>query len=288
MAIVDKWMADIPQQFQGKKNIELFFNAFAKQLEELKQVFEEVNSKTQLDTATGKNLDYVGNQLSMTRKEATELLMHTTDYVLTDELYRKCLNYQVLKETGSCTYEEIMGSVFDLWEVDTANYIENIDEPATIRLQLGSYFTESVDPSVGKVLMFKPAGVKTIFEIGYVTEIDALQFLELSLFSLGIYFDIIEWNWGEKKLDGSWILDGSTYFASLLAYIPVKVNLAPIKLINWTHPDYVWHLDGHIELDGMWPVGAEEEEQMTVYINGEQVKDELEENSNESKTEEEN
>lgn len=35
MDILDKWLDDLPQQFQGKKYIEALISVFAKQLEDL-------------------------------------------------------------------------------------------------------------------------------------------------------------------------------------------------------------------------------------------------------------
>ena len=35
MGILDKWLDDLPQQFQGKKHIEDLISVFAKQMEDL-------------------------------------------------------------------------------------------------------------------------------------------------------------------------------------------------------------------------------------------------------------
>lgn len=55
--VIDEWMNDIPSQFQGKKNIEILINAFARQLQEVQQMFADLYEKTDLDVATGQNLD---------------------------------------------------------------------------------------------------------------------------------------------------------------------------------------------------------------------------------------
>ena len=57
MQIVDSWFDDIPQQFLGKKNIEVLIRIFARQLQELQQVFDDLDTKLDLDAATGQNLD---------------------------------------------------------------------------------------------------------------------------------------------------------------------------------------------------------------------------------------
>ena len=51
---------DIPQQFHDKPMIEELFRSYTIQLEELKQVFYDLNNKTDIDTAEGAVLDDVG------------------------------------------------------------------------------------------------------------------------------------------------------------------------------------------------------------------------------------
>ena len=73
MQIADRWLMDMPQQFLGKHNIEVLVKAFARQLQELQVVFDDLNTELDLETAAGKNLDYVGTILPLSRKEAGEL-----------------------------------------------------------------------------------------------------------------------------------------------------------------------------------------------------------------------
>ena len=49
---LDNISNDIPSQFSGKKNIEVFLSAFQRQLDELFSVFEELNSHYQEKTHT--------------------------------------------------------------------------------------------------------------------------------------------------------------------------------------------------------------------------------------------
>lgn len=270
MQIAENWLNDIPQQFKGKKNIEVLFKAFAKQLEEVNQVLLDVNEKTTLAKAEGINLDRLGNILSMTRKDATKIIRQKTEYEMSDDLYRKCLKYQILKETGSCTYEEIMGATADLWNVDEVKYTEKASEPATIRLILGSYEMDSVDPLVGKVMAFKSAGVRLVYEMVYNTTIK--EMLDFAVKRVSIYTFIREWPcWDYRKLDGTWLIDGSYDFSNYLGSLPVAIRMAPIQIIHHSHPDYVWYLDGTKIIDGYWYLSGEIYEQMTVYINGENV-----------------
>ena len=61
MQITDVWLGDLPQQFQGKKKIEILIRAFARQMEEIEAVLADINSMTDISTADGINLDYVGD-----------------------------------------------------------------------------------------------------------------------------------------------------------------------------------------------------------------------------------
>ena len=135
--ILDKWLQDIPQQFQGKRNIEVIISAFAKQLQELEQVFEDLNTKTDLETATGLNLDMVGTIIPLSRKEAGELAgVGVTDPVISDERYRQFLKYKNLVNTNRCTYYDLMTGLQLLWDVQPVYYIEDPDMPATIILTM--------------------------------------------------------------------------------------------------------------------------------------------------------
>jgi len=49
MQIADIWLRDMPQQFQGKHNIEVLVKAFSKQMQELEKVFQDINTMTDLN-----------------------------------------------------------------------------------------------------------------------------------------------------------------------------------------------------------------------------------------------
>ena len=48
--LYEDWILDLPQQFQGKNNIDVLIRAFSRQLDEIKKVFEDLNSLTDLET----------------------------------------------------------------------------------------------------------------------------------------------------------------------------------------------------------------------------------------------
>lgn len=163
--ILDKWLRDIPQQFQDKKNIEVLISAFAKQLQELEQVFEDLNTKTDLETATGQNLDMVGTIIPLTRKEAGELAgIGVTDPVISDERYRQFLKYKNLVNTNRCTYYDLMTGLQLLWDVQPVYYIEDPDMPATIILTMPFLKPGGEVVRLGEVPMIKPGGVRIEFQ----------------------------------------------------------------------------------------------------------------------------
>lgn len=47
MKIVDEWLRDIPQQFQGKHNIEILIQAFSRQMP-VEQLFRRLNHRQDL------------------------------------------------------------------------------------------------------------------------------------------------------------------------------------------------------------------------------------------------
>lgn len=163
--ILDKWLQDIPQQFQGKRNIEVLISAFAKQLQELEQVFEDLNTKTDLETATGQNLDMVGTIIPLTRKEAGELAgIGVTDPAISDERYRQFLKYKNLVNTNRCTYYDLMTGLQLLWDVQPVYYIEDPDMPATIILTMPFLKPGGEVVRLGEVPMIKPGGVRIEFQ----------------------------------------------------------------------------------------------------------------------------
>lgn len=165
MQIVDSWLRDLPQQFQGKHNIEVLIKAFSKQMQELEKMFHDLNTMTDIDTATGKNLDYVGTIIPLTRKEAGELAgIRSPDPVISDERYRQFLRYQNLVNTNECTYYDLMEGLSILWDVSPIYYIEDPDMPATIILTMPFLNPGGEPVCLGEVPMVKPAGVRIEFQ----------------------------------------------------------------------------------------------------------------------------
>ena len=165
MQILDELIKDIPQQFLGKKNTEVLLRAIARQLQEVYQVFEDLNTKVDIDTATGQNLDYVGTIIPLTRKEAGELAgLDGSKTEMSDERYRQFLRYQNLVNTNECTYYDLMEGLRLLWGVSPIYYIEDPSLPATIILTMPFMKPGGENVLLGGVPMVKPAGVRIEFQ----------------------------------------------------------------------------------------------------------------------------
>ena len=165
MTVLDSWLQDFPQQFLGQPRIEALVSAFARQLQELERVFSDVNEKTDLETATGQNLDYVGTVIPLTRKEAAILAgavrQNPSAVMRDDEAYRKLLKYQRLVNTNECTYYDLMEGASFLLDTETTpiHYSENPDKPATIILSSPSVTFEDGFDDLLRVAFIRPAGV---------------------------------------------------------------------------------------------------------------------------------
>ena len=165
MKILDEWKKDMPQQFQGHHNIDVLLNAFAKQLEEIRKVYEDMQTKLDLDKAVGQNLDYVGSIISLSRKEAGTLAgLSINDPVLSDESYRNYLRYQNLVNTNECTYYDLMEGLGLLWDISPVYYKEMPEYPATIILDIPFTKPGGETVTLGEVPMVKPAGVQIQFQ----------------------------------------------------------------------------------------------------------------------------
>lgn len=209
MQIYNAWLKDIPQQFLGKHNIEVLITAFAQQMQEIEQVLEELNTKTDLDNAIGTNLDYVGTIIPLTRKEAGELAgIGVSEPVMSDERYRQFLRYKNLKNTNCCTYYDLMDGISLLWKLDKLYYLEDATYPATIIFRTDRLDIEQEDTiEFHSDLCIRAAGVGVIVRKNWQAFITEEIFSEVP--HLCFRSNVFLWFVSDNYLDGMWILDGS-------------------------------------------------------------------------------
>lgn len=240
------WLEDIPQQFQGKKNIEVLLNAFAKQIDELYQVYEDLKTKTTLDNATGQSLKYAGDILSMTTKEAQSILKLAGTGVITDETYRKVLQYQALKNNCDCTYEDIMDSIKILWDTESIKYVEDPEHPATIYIALPEVDIDGIDPAIGRVLAIKPGGVAMIYSVDYLTRVNISGIEKVSL----------------PKVIVTTPVDNSNVATVPKLQITSKVVNEENVTVSLVTASNLWFLDGSYMLDGTKTLNADKTEEV--------------------------
>jgi len=229
--ILQDWLKDMPMQFLGKKNIGVLIKAFARQMQELDTVFEELDTKTGLDTATGQNLDYVGTIIPLSRKEAGELVnQRFQEPVISDWRYRQYLQYKMLRNTSECTYYDIMKAIEILWDVDRANYYERVDRPATIFIGLPTVDIEEDDQAKGKPSIMKPAGVGFFYTAQYSMILDqaALEKVKLICLDVHAFFYFFK-----RILNGGWLLNGSVNLGQIpICEIAMGIAIGVIKVIQ--------------------------------------------------------
>lgn len=224
MWITENWLKDIPQQFQGKKNIEILIRAFARQLEEVYQILMDINGKTDIETAYGVNLDHVGTIVKLSRKEAYELDRgQLAGESFPDGRYRIYMRYKILRDTSDCTYFDIMEAIDLLWDVKKASYYEREDRPATIFIGLPNVDVDKEDPAKGKPTVIRPGGVGFLYTIQYWSVIDhrGLERMFLRRVTMRMKMPF----WACNIFDGTWKFDGSILMDAKRRYdLMVKVR----------------------------------------------------------------
>ena len=86
---VQKLRDDLVEQFKGKPVIDALMEAVGDELNEVRQFYEDLRDKRNIQTAVGKQLDGIGDNAVLTRLEAGALACAKESvYVLDDDAYR--------------------------------------------------------------------------------------------------------------------------------------------------------------------------------------------------------
>lgn len=167
---VEKIKADVIEQFKDKPNLSALLEVFGEQIEELASFFTALKENRNINTATGTQLDGVGDIAVLTRGEAGGLAsISNPGEELNDEVYRNFLKYKLWKNANICTYSDIIRSFQMFWDLPL-HYKEEIDQPATMIL-----YTDILAPADNADILFtapiiKAAGVKLCVEAISQTE----------------------------------------------------------------------------------------------------------------------
>lgn len=251
MKIAEKWLKDIPQQFLGKKKIETLIKAFSRQMQEIQQVFDDLYVKMDVDKAFGRNLDYVGTIIPLSRKEAGVLVnKRFQEPVISDERYRQYLKYKMLQNTSECTYYDIMKAIEILWDVEKASYFEREGRPATVFIGLPLIDISAYDYVKERPDILKPAGVALIYVAQYGISFDHRGMERVTVGSL-IQCMVFPF-FSDYLLDGNVLqkVDIRNLFHGCRVKNKEAFDVSLISRKNY------WTLDGSVCLDGSRKLNA--------------------------------
>lgn len=159
-SITKSFLGKLPEQFKRKHNIEVLIQAFAAELEELVEVFKELETQRAIHTAYGKQLDGIGEIVNLSRVESTAYAGIVDFYVLDDDRYRLFLMYKALRNANMCTFPELMEICRLLYNAKLLYYREFNDHPAHFQVMVGAEFQEWMMGMLNNVnLTVKPGGV---------------------------------------------------------------------------------------------------------------------------------
>lgn len=242
--LIDTWKRELPSQFQDKINISAFIESIGAELTKLEDVYEGVRDDTDIKTATGKQLDYIGDIVGITRNDAYSLLEITDIGYLTDEMYRSVLYFQILKNNADGTYENIMKGLHLLWgESAIIRYYENPlvelyngavwnkPDPASISIVIEDIQSDDPDPNVIKPMVIRPGGVKMAYKVSYRDQIAIGDWEHFT--NLQISYDVFAHYNGDHQYDGQ------------IQY--QKIRSGPYGYVQY---------NGAIQYDGQYPYDA--------------------------------
>lgn len=174
-SLMDRCITKLPQQFKNKKNIKVFLRALTDELQELLEVFKELETMRSLETAKGKNLDGVGDIVVLTRAQTAELINDINFDIIDDERYRMFLKYKALRNSNLCTFTELEDICTLLYDAKLLYFNEYDEHPAHFKLRVGARFDETMLSLLKNSRMtIKPGGVSV-----------ELEFFDLEYFGFG-------------------------------------------------------------------------------------------------------
>ena len=221
MKVIDEWKNLTLSQFYDKPVLWGIIRAISEIFQAAYEEQQELRNLLEIDSQEGINLDNLGDILCLTRTQAHQILRRSSEFELTDELYRKALKYKIILNNSNATYYDIMEGIRIIWDTDDVVYREDEDYPATYILDLKSNDINATDILESRTMTIKAAGVRVLFIVTWlirfryefwkcrarVTYKSAVQFYEESV----------------RKLDGSWKMDG-TYELDAQSTKPLKVT----------------------------------------------------------------
>ena len=133
---VQKLRDDLVEQFKGKPVIDALMEAVGDELNEVRQFYEDLRDKRNIQTAVGKQLDGIGD----------------------DDAYRTYLIYKIWKNTNNCTYYDIIRAFKMFWD-KPLHYREDPAIPATMIFETDALTPEADVSKLLNAPFIKAAGV---------------------------------------------------------------------------------------------------------------------------------
>lgn len=180
--IFEEMERKLPEQFKGKRNISVFLEAVADELEELRTALRGMLEKTAFSAAEGVNLDGIGDIVVLSRESARQLLSGASD-LLTDDYYRNMLRYKAAKNTSICTSEEIISLYKMLYASGRVRYWESPSHPAHFSIMVETDMDlADIEQMANFDMAVKPGGVSMTLSF---IEGDCFGFIDLNAHAKG-------------------------------------------------------------------------------------------------------
>lgn len=211
MTQYEEIMELLPSQFRDKPKLNAILKAASTQIEEMIEMFEAVDALT-IDTATGKNLDMIGDIVNLSRMD-TFALLNNSNIEITDDIYRRCLKFKIVYNNTDATYSDIMKGLKLLWPDVDVEYSETPAEPATIKIRLNGVDLDDPDPAATAPFIISPDGVQVILTNSFSHHTDTVD-----LESFGnemLVYDSFVLHDGVYSFDGSRVFGPITTTANL-------------------------------------------------------------------------
>lgn len=162
---IKKLLSDLPEQFRDKMNIKALNEVIGKQLQDVNDFYEELNTKRHLQTAEGLQLDRIGDIVALTRAEAGQIVGLDDGNIMDDPNYRNILGYKIMLNTGNATYYDIVRGIRRFFNVYPIKYYESPEMPAAFILEIDAKDQDTI--LLYNVLPVKAAGVGTYYQFRF-------------------------------------------------------------------------------------------------------------------------
>lgn len=182
----EKLYDDTVDQFKDKPNIRGLLEVIGHQMQDLYTFLCQLKHERSVMTAYGDNLDGCGDIVKMTRVDAARLSYCGEPIeLLDDETYRRYLIYKILRNTSSCTYQEII-RLFQMFWDRPLYYSEDPAYPATMVFDTGEMQGLVYTLPLFQTPVLKAAGVtlRLYARTSTELEIDVLQIVDWLVYDL--------------------------------------------------------------------------------------------------------